>query len=292
MLNLLHVRTFVTVAEAGGVRAAARRLALSPATVVEHLDRLERDLGAALMVRRPSRASLTREGALFAPLAHALLSTAEKARSLVSGGPVRLAAATNIGAYILPPLIAAYQRAGGTVVDIWIGPNPDVADRLEQGGADLAAMEWWDGRAGFVSQPWREEPLVAIAPPGHHWESLREVPLAALLEEPVLGGEKGTGSGTALREAFGDTIRALRTINGFGGTEAVKRGVRAGLGVSVVLAGTVVDEARAGALVVRPLEGHRAEKRLCLVVPEAADPSSHAVRLVDFLMLPREAEAA
>lgn len=284
MLNLVHVKTFLAVADAGGIRAAARRLALSPASVVEHLDRLEEDLGAHLLVRRPPPASLTRAGALFAPLARALISTAESARAVVAGGPVRLAAATNVGTFVLPPLIAAFQRSGGGHVEPWIGPNPAVAERLERGEADIAAMEWWDGRVGFHAHLLREEPLVVVAPPGHFFAALDAVPFEALAAEPILGGEPGTGSGTALREAFGERVTQLRTVDGFGGTEAVKRGVRAGLGVSIVLAASVVDEAAAGTLVVRPLAGARATKRLSVVVPQCADPASGAMTLARFLV--------
>ena len=284
MLNLVHVRSFLAVAQAGGVRAAARALGVSPASVVDHLDRLEGELGARLLVRRRPAVTLTPEGARLAPLARALLATAERARALVAGGPVRIAAASNIGAYLLPDALARFRVETGAEAEVWIGPNPAVADRLSAGEADLAAMEWWDGRTGFRAQTWRREPLVAIAPPGHPWGALEAVPFEALLVEPMLGGEKGTGTGAALRAAYGDAVSRLRLLGGFGGTEAVKRGVRAGLGVSVVLAGAVQDEAASGALVVRPLMGRPVAKALMLVTPEHVGADSAPGRLARFLM--------
>ena len=284
MLNLVHVRTFPSVSETGGIRAAGRCLGVSPATVVDHLDRLERDLGARLLIRRRPAVTLTREGARFAPLARALIATAERARAVVAGGPVRIAAATNIGAYMLPPELARFRARTGAPVELWIGPNPEVAERLATGEADIAAMEWWDGRPDFRAHPWRSEPLVAIAAPRHAWARLEAVPLAALLAEPVLGGERGSGTGTVLRAVYGDAVERLRMVEGFGGTEAVKRGVRAGLGVSIVLAGTVQDEAASGALVVRPLAGGPVAKDLVLVTPARADAGSEPARLARFLL--------
>jgi DNA-binding transcriptional LysR family regulator len=51
MLNLIHVRTYLAVIDEKGVRAAAKALALSPSTVVEHVDQLEADLAAPLVIR-------------------------------------------------------------------------------------------------------------------------------------------------------------------------------------------------------------------------------------------------
>lgn len=280
MLSLPHLRTFLAVADAGGLRAAARGLSLSPAAVVEHLDRLEADLGARLLQRRHRPLALTAAGARLAPLARALLDTAERARDVVADGPLRVAAASNVGVYLLPPLVATFERATGKPVEIWIGSNPEAVERLAAGQADIAATEWWLPRPGFLARVWREEPLVAIAPPGHPWAALPAVPIDALARERLLGGERSTGTGAALRAAFGARAETLRVVNGYSGTEGVKRAVRAGLGVSLVLAASVADEVATGSLVVRPVAGADLKKRLSLVVPDELLPTDAANRFV------------
>lgn len=278
MLSLSHVRTFLAVVAEGGLRPAARALGLSPASVVEHLDRLEAELGAALLQRRRRPLELTAAGARFSPLARALVATADRARSLVADAPLRIAAASNIGVYLLPPLIAAFERQAGETIELWTGANPKAAERLVTGEADLAVTEWWSPRQGYTAQIWREEPLVAIAPPCHPWASLRAVPFEALARERLLGGERASGTSSALRAAFGERADALRAVAGHGGTEGVKRAVRAGLGVSVVMAASVVDEAAAGVLVVRPIAGARPVKHLPVVLPDGAPPTAAAAR--------------
>ena len=58
MLVRLEVLTFLAVADAGSVSAAARRLHCSQPAVSAHIHRLERGLGAALFERRDGQTSL------------------------------------------------------------------------------------------------------------------------------------------------------------------------------------------------------------------------------------------
>ena len=92
MLNLVHARTFLAVLSERGFRAAARDLKLSPSTVIEHIKQLEEDLAAPLLVRRRGIVEPTSQGAAFAPLARAMLDTAEHSRNAIARAPLRVAA--------------------------------------------------------------------------------------------------------------------------------------------------------------------------------------------------------
>lgn len=281
MLNLAHAQTFLTVLEAGGFRAAARALDLSPSTIVDHVDQLEAALAARLLVRRRGAVRPTPQGEAFRPFARALVDTARRARELVAGGPLRIAAASNVGTYLLQAELAAFQAADATPVELWIGDNRAVVDRLESGAADLALMEWWDGRPGFAARPWRREKLVLIVPPDHPWAARDSVPPEALEGETLLGGESGTGTGTLLRRRLGPLADRLATVNGFGSTEAVKRAVRAGRGISLVMAGAVADETASGQIARLDLDGVTLIKEIQLVVPEPLPATAPARRFLD-----------
>ncbi|MEX2632335.1 MAG: LysR substrate-binding domain-containing protein [Tistlia sp.] len=302
MINLLQVRAFLTVLEAGGLRPAARRLALSPSTLLEQLRGLERELGSVLL-RRGGAPRPTAAGERFLPLAHALLDTAERAQRLLRSLPLRLAAASNIGVYLLQPALADWQdgaggQAGeggaepGRETELWIGSNPEAAARLESGQADLALLEWWDGRPGFRACSWRREPLCLIAAPHHRLARRESVPLEELAGEVLFGGERGTGTGTLLRRQLGEGAGALGAIDGLGSTEAVKRAVRSGRGLSLVLRGAVEEEVAAGSLVALSLDGLDLAKDLQIVLPERLPPTAPAARFRDFLLAREGADAA
>ncbi|WKA26454.1 LysR family transcriptional regulator [Bradyrhizobium roseum] len=281
MLNLTHARSFVTVIATRGVRAAARQLDLAPSTIVEHIRQLEEVLAAPLVVRRRGGALPTDQGARFLPLARSLVETAGRVRSLIHLPALRVAASSNVGTYLLQPHIAAFRQSARIPVEQWIGSNSDVVARLERGEADLAAMEWWDGRPGFTTRTWRREPLVVIVGPGHRWARLGSVSVTALQGEPLLGGESGTGTGYLLRRQLGPLAKSLAIVDGFGNTEAVKRAVRAGYGSSIVMEASVADEVATAQLVALRIEGVELAKEIKLIVPEALPPTAPAMAMFE-----------
>jgi DNA-binding transcriptional LysR family regulator len=280
MLNLLHARTFLAVLSERGFRAAARDLRLSPSTVVEHIKQLETDLAAPLLVRRRGVIEPTSHGTAFAPLARAMLDTAERSRTIIAQAAVRIAASSNIGTYLLQSTLAAFQSVDPLSVDLWIGANPDVAERLENGSADVALMEWWNDRPGFCQRSWRKEPLVIIVAPDHPWATRESVEVGELAGEILLGGEPGTGTNTVLRRQLGTLAHNIAAVRGLGNTEAVKRAVRAGRGVSLVIAAAVTDEVRAGQLVALPLSGIELAKELKIISPVGLPDAAPASRFV------------
>jgi DNA-binding transcriptional LysR family regulator len=284
MLNLVHAKTFLAVLTERGFRAAARDLKLSPSTVVEHIKQLEEDLAAPLLVRRRGIVEPTSQGAAFAPLARAMLDTAERSRIVIAQGPLRIAASSNIGTYLLQSMLAAFQATDPCSVDLWIGPNPHVADRLANGAADVALMEWWSDRPGFCEHNWRREPLVIIVAPDHPWANRDVIAASELAGQTLLGGEAGTGTITLLRKELGLLAEGLTATGGFGNTEAVKRAVRAGRGVSLVIAAAVADEVRAGQLVALHLKDTELAKDLKIISPIGLPDTAPAARFVTHVL--------
>jgi DNA-binding transcriptional LysR family regulator len=65
IVDIEELRTFVEVADAGGVSPAARRLGVSKSIVSRRLARLEEDLGIQLLARTTRGAALTEAGTTF-----------------------------------------------------------------------------------------------------------------------------------------------------------------------------------------------------------------------------------
>lgn len=74
-MNIEDLQTFVAVADAGGVSAAARRLGVSKSIVSRRLFRIEAELGVQLLARTTRGAALTEAGVTFRD--HAARASAE-----------------------------------------------------------------------------------------------------------------------------------------------------------------------------------------------------------------------
>jgi LysR family transcriptional regulator, low CO2-responsive transcriptional regulator len=279
-LDLGHLAAFLAVIQTGNFRAAARRLGHAQPTVSQHLKRLETSLGTALVERRSNGCRPTPAGDLLRPYAENLLRLAERARAALAGERrLVVGAATNIGVYMVQPAINRFERsAAGVGVDLVIAANPEIAARLADGALDLALLEWWDDRPGFTALAWREEALVAIVAPGHPWAVREAIAIGDLASASLIGGEPGTGTGRILAEALRESGMTLAAARALGSTEAVKRAVEAGNGVSIVLAGTVEQEVAAGRLVALPLRGADLRKTLYAAFATATPAAAPARR--------------
>jgi DNA-binding transcriptional LysR family regulator len=209
-----------------------------------------------------------------------MINTAERSRTVIAQAPLRIAASSNVGTYLLQSMLASFQASNPCSVDLWIGPNPDVAERLASGAADVALMEWWTDRAGFCGHTWRKEPLVLIVAPDHRWAARDAIEAGELASQTLLGGEAGSGTFALLRRELGHLAEGLTAIGGFGNTEAVKRAVRAGRGVSLVIAAAVADEVRAGQLVALRLKDIELVKELKIISPIGLPDAAPAARFV------------
>ena len=275
-----QVATFLAIVRTRNFRAVARERGQSQGAVSQQLRKLEVALGVRL-IKRDARGCLpTPEGTGFLVFAESLLRLNARAVEVLRTHRIAIGASSNIGIYLLQPYIKSYFDgcAGHRLPDIQIHQNPVIAHKLDTGEIDVATLEWWDNRPGYVARPWRREELVAIVPPGHPWAALPRLPSAALQGVPLLGGESGTGTGRILARYFGAQLGDMQIGMRLGSTEAVKQWVKAGLGVSLVLAGTVADECREGTLVAIPLEGEAPNKELYVVWREslAADSPARA----------------
>lgn len=115
MLDLEDLSTFVEVADAGGVTAAARRLGLPKSIVSRRLVRLEQDLGAQLLARTTRGAALTEAGASFREHAARVVAELQVARDAISPegevcGRLRIAAPLTFGPTHLAPVLADLAR--------------------------------------------------------------------------------------------------------------------------------------------------------------------------------------
>jgi DNA-binding transcriptional LysR family regulator len=139
---LPDVRTFLAVASAGSLSAAARQLDVVPMQVSRRIAALEEDLGVRLFHRTTRSLTLTAEGEAFVPFATAMADAESGARAEfrpLSGraaGVLRLTAPSGFGQSVVLPML---MRLLATNPDLRI--DLDLSDRqvdIVGQGLDLA----------------------------------------------------------------------------------------------------------------------------------------------------------
>lgn len=285
MLNLTHVKSYLALLHTGSYHKAAERLGLAQSTISQHIKKLEKALSTTLIIRNRNGCTMAPRTEAFVRYAAALNRLADKAWQTLRNPTMTVGASTNIGTYLLQPMFKDFHDLNGKSLnlDLVIDRNDRIADLLERDEIDVAVMEWWDNRSGFVSQPWKMESLVVIVPPDHPW-GMRDAILAEeLLEENMIGGESASGTGRLLRETLGDLVSKIQIQFTLGNTEAVKKAVQAGLGISIVLQSSVMDEILNGTLKAVRIEGACIEKKLMAIHRRGLPSDSSIAKFVEKL---------
>ncbi|OYU90733.1 MAG: LysR family transcriptional regulator [Bradyrhizobiaceae bacterium PARB1] len=114
-MDIEELRTFVEVANAGGVSPAARRLGVSKSIVSRQLARIEAELGVQLLARTTRGAALTEAGVAFRDHAARACAEIDAARELIMPdgelcGRLRIAAPLTFGPTHLAPVLADMAR--------------------------------------------------------------------------------------------------------------------------------------------------------------------------------------
>lgn len=172
MEKLNRMAVFAVVVKEGSLAAAARRLAISPSAVSQHLRMLEQAVGVPLLHRSTRKLALTDAGAAFYPGCEAMLAHAQQAEQKLAemrdtlSGELRISATVGIGGQplcsALSPLLLQHPGlrlriiASDTVLDM-IEHRIDIALRFSRQLSD----------ASIIAHPMAEWPMVICASPGY-----------------------------------------------------------------------------------------------------------------------------
>lgn len=256
-MTLSQLRTFLAVADAGSVRAAAESLFVSQPAVSAAVSSLEEALGVALLARQGRGIRLTTAGAVFADDVRTSLGLLEqgsrRARSIEdpARGSVRLVAVATAVERVLLPVVARFReqhpRAG---VTIRVGNRTTVWDTLRHHEADLVVAGRPPVAVPADTLARGENRLVVIgpAPPAARREDGADA-VHALASETWLLREPGSGT-----RAAADALLAELGIHPptmiLGSNAAIERGVELGLGVGLISLDAAAEGISSGSVTV------------------------------------------
>ncbi len=170
-MKLLHLRTFITVADQSSITRAARKLSLAPSTVSAHIAALENEYGVQLFLRTHNGVRLTEAGHSLERQAREVLAAAAEfeiiARSCLAGvtGNLRLALSVSEPLF---DLSAFSRRLSRQFPDVDLQLSRDESQRilesLKQEDLDMGIVYGKNFDAGIFSQHLGQAELVVALP--------------------------------------------------------------------------------------------------------------------------------
>ncbi|MGC5473430.1 LysR substrate-binding domain-containing protein [Aeromonas veronii] len=268
-LTLQQLKVFATIARYGNLGLAANELCLSKGAVSQSLQELERQLSTPVFDRIHPKLQLNNEGRLLQPAAEELLTRMQDIENLFRpdaepSGQLRLGASQTIGNYLLPTLLASSKQELGLPPKVTINNTHLLCHALANFELDMALIEGENHHPDLLAEPWLQDEMLVVAPPGHPLANKKELSLSRLGGETWVLREAQSGS----REQFIQQIQPelprwqpgleLNTL------EAVMLAVEKGLGISFISRLAASDRLADGRLIALPLS-RRFPRQLSLI---------------------------
>jgi DNA-binding transcriptional LysR family regulator len=246
--TLRQVEVFVATAKKGSVTQAAGAIGMTQSAASMALAEFERQLGTRLFDRIGKRLALNDDGRALYPRAVELIDRAQELeqvfRKTDRAVDLRLAASSTIGNYMLPQLIGRFRAARpGSRIELEVGNTQQVMQRVLQFEVDVGFVEGPCIAPDIEAIVWRADELAICARPDHPLARPGAATAEALREAEWILRERGSGTREVVEQLLTSQLGGIKLAMELGGTEAIKRAVESGIGISclpkIALAGTI-----------------------------------------------------
>ena len=193
MIELEHLKTFLAVADAGGIGLGARRLGLAQSAVSDRIGRLERELGVTLMTRQRTGVRLTRAGSALADMVRPAVGAVEacvedaRRRAGLCSGTLTL----GVFSYMLEQIgeLLAALRRDPPGLDVQLR-QVDFASQLldlREARIDSAVLTWEPNDPGLELQRLSSHPTYVMLSDQHPLATQLSVRFEQIAGEPWPG---------------------------------------------------------------------------------------------------------
>jgi LysR family nitrogen assimilation transcriptional regulator len=192
-MNLRHWRHFLQIAAIGSLSRAAEKLGVAQPVLSREMHELESVIGAALFTRHARGVMLTAGGETFRRRAEAILSEIARIPSDVGAasqslsGRLALGAPPSLAYLVTAPAIAQY-RSDFPAVRLHLREATSIAVResLLDREIDLGVLCLPVIEPGLSLEPFVNERMVLLGPPGSHLSRTKPISITAIARYPLI----------------------------------------------------------------------------------------------------------
>jgi len=257
--DLRQLEIFCKAVELKSFSKAARAVCLAQASVSERIATLESLIGTRLFDRLGRQVVPTRAGELLYKHAVRLLDLKRKI-SLemqnflgIKQGEIQIGGSTIPGEYILPGVIERFRlKFPDIAIALTIADSTEIEDLALKGDIELGVVGTKKSHKNLMRHKLWEDELIIAVPAGHRWSKKKKISIKNLSTEPFILREAGSGTLKIMTDYFrqhgSNAIDSLQVVARLGTSTAVKEGIKAGLGVSILSSRALDTELKTGIL--------------------------------------------
>lgn len=266
-MDIHRLEVFCKVVDLQSFTKAAEASFLTQPTVSEHIRALEETLDEKLVDRLGREVLPTPAGKILYRYARNIIALRDEAIQALDrykgklSGHLLIGASTIPGTYILPEIVGKFKTQHPSIqITIKISGSGEVIERIRDGALEIGMIGARMTDRRVVLQEVFSDELVLTVFPDHPWARRKSIRLDELEGEPFIMREKGSGTRMVMHqvlEAHGFDPGGLNGVAEMGSTEAVRQGIKARIGISILSSQAVVEDVQRNTLVTVELEGVR-----------------------------------
>ncbi|MCQ9615776.1 LysR substrate-binding domain-containing protein [Paenalcaligenes niemegkensis] len=292
--DLVDLRLFLHVYEAGTITAAAAASHMTLASASERIRGMEDDIGTLLLVRDRRGVRITPAGRALVHHARLVLAQIDRMHDDLGDysaglrGHVRLLCNTSALSEHLPDVISSFlAEHAGISIDLEERTSDEIVDAVRNQLCDVGVMADsvdLDGLECFVFRP---DPLVLAVPRDHVLAEKKRVCLAEVAHQPFVG----LGPGSALHDHVTQHVRRLGTSLNYRvrlrGFDSICRVVGRGIGLAIVPKAVCLRYTRSAGIKIVSLSDPWAQRNLVVCVRHMKDLPDYVQRLIQYILAQR-----
>jgi DNA-binding transcriptional LysR family regulator len=297
-MDLRRLEVFCKVYELKSFSKAAKTCLLSQPTVSEHIRYLETFLDVQLFDRLGREVAPTQAGNILYTYAQRMLNlrreasrTLEMYRGKMSG-ELELGGSTIPGQYILPALIGSFKEDFVDIkITLVIADTMKITQMVLNGSLELGVVGARMKNNKLQFEQLFDDELVLAVLPEHPWANRAKITLHELSEAPFIMREYGSGTRmmmSKILEQAGFDYQKLNVVAEMGSTEAIRQGIKAKVGISILSRRAISDDLRFQQLCSIPIKDLSFSRHFYLVTHARRSRSPLGQAFVDFLLENRD----
>ncbi|KUJ83027.1 LysR family transcriptional regulator [Microbulbifer flavimaris] len=256
--TLRQLEVFLACAHHENVSRAAASLSMSQSAASTALKEFEQQFDLRLFERTGKRLRLNELGRQLWPRAEELLERARELEQTLAAhddlGRLKIGATLTIGNYLAAAVMARYMaEQPGTRVELEVANTAAIVDKVLGFELDLGLIEGELNHPDLEMIPWRDDELVVFCGPDHPLAARKRLADRDLCNATWILRERGSGTRQAFERALSGLLPQLHILLELQHTEAIKRAVEAGLGISCLSRVSLSDALKRGSLVELPV---------------------------------------